>query len=208
MISTGLSAIKVGLKTIILHAGISVLCAFIYITYMLIHATFRGLPNINWLGWHALIWFILFILTIISTVVLGVIIGVNVAVQKVLLYLLTHYEPYLWEYILKYLKKNHSGPMSKEVVEKHLQTLTRQINDLPWLIKKAIILFIELFPVADIICKKSYLLVESNFDEKKIAQELAKEKNELEEVKISKSPWLIIILLIQTSVFILYWIFS
>lgn len=204
MIKTWLSAAKVGIKTLILYTGVSVLCAVCLDGYMLLELLWKPLPDIHWLGIPGTGWLFLFLLSIATLCVPAVIIGVNIAIQKVLQYLLTEYEPYMWEYLLKYIKKHHSGEITIAIVQKHLTTMTQQINDLPWLTKKAVIRFIERFPVAEMIYKKFNLLADSNLDEKKIAEELAKEKNELEEIKISNAPWLMLIIGGQTLLFVIY----
>ncbi len=204
MIKTWLSAAKVGIKTLILYTGVSVLCAVCLDGYMLLELLWKPMTDIYWLGITNTIWLFLFLLGIAVLCIPAIIIGINIAIQKVLQYLLIEYEPYIWEYILKYLKKHHSGEITIVIVQKHLTAMTQQIHDLPWLIKKAVILFIQLFPVAEMIYKKSNLLIESNFDEKKIAEELAKEKNELEEIKISNTPWLMFIIGGQSLLFVIY----
>lgn len=207
MITTWLTAAKVGIKTLVLYIFISVLCAICLDGYILLELLWKPLPSIQWWGLPNVVWLFLFVLGIAALCVPATLIGINVAVQKVLQYLLIEYEPYLWEYILKYLKKHHSGEMNTNTIQKQLTTMTKQIQDLPWLLKKAVILFVELFPVAEMVYKKSNLLVDSNFDEKKIAEELAKEKNELEDIKVSNAPWLIVIIAGQSLLFVLYQIF-
>jgi hypothetical protein len=204
MIKTWLSAAKVGIKTLILYIGISALCALCLDGYILLELLWKPFPDIHWLGIPSIGWLFLFLLGIAALCILAVIIGINIAIQKVLQYLLTEYEPYIWEYVLKYIKKHHSGELTVSIIQKYLTTMTNQIHDLPWLIKKAVILFVQLFPVAEMIYKKSNLLVDSNFDEKKVAEELAKEKNELEEIKISNAPWLMLIIGGQSLLFVIY----
>lgn len=204
MIKTWLSAAEVGIKTILLYTIVPILCAFFLDGYMLLELLWKPLPDIHWFGIPGTGWLFLFLLGIAALCVPAVMTGVNIAIQKVLQYLLTEYEPYIWEYLLKYIKKHHSGEITIAIVQKHLTAMTQQIHDLPWLIKKAVILFIQLFPVAEMIYKKSSLLADNNFDEKKIAEELAKEKNELEEIKISNAPWLMLIIGGQSLLFVIY----
>lgn len=204
MIKTWLSAAKIGTKTILLYAGVSILCAFCLDGYILIQLLWKSMPDIHWFGIPNTGWLFLFLLGIAALCIPAVIVGIHIAVQRVLQYLLIEYEPYIWEYLLKYIKKHYSEKMTVSIIQKHLTAMTQQIHDLPWLIKKAVILFVKLFPVAEMIYKKSTLLAENNFDEKKIAEELAKEKNELEEIKINNAPWLLLIIGGQSLLFIIY----
>jgi len=204
MITTWLSAAKIGIKTLVLYAGVSILTAFCLDAYLLIELLWKSMPDIHWFGIPNTGWLFLFLLAIAGLCVPAVLIGINLSIQKVLQYLLLEYEPYLWEYVLKYIKKHHSGEFTQSAVQKHITNMTQQINDLPWLVRKALILFVQLFPVAEMVYKKSNMLAETNFDEKKVAEALAKEKNELEEIKLNNAPWLMIIVGLQTLLFVIY----
>lgn len=207
MLKTWISAAKIGTKTLLLYAGTSMVCAVFFVAFILIELSWKEMPDIHWLGLPSIVWLFLFIIAIIDFVVIGIFIGTKVATEKVLQYLLIEYEPYLWEYILKYIKKRHSGEITLNALQNHIQNMNTQINDLPFLIKRAVLLFIKLFPVAEMIYNKTNLLAETNFDEKKVAEALAKEKNEIVEVKINQSPWLVIIVSGQTLLFITYQFF-
>lgn len=177
MLTVWITAARIVLKQIILYVGLTLLFA-LYFDISLLIKIFSTSNTENFLR------LLVVLLLITSTPIVAFFVGQMVGVEKALKYVLIHYEPSLWAYILKYIKKKHpqGENFSQPQIQTYVQQISKNLSEFPWLARGIIRIFLTRFPIAEHLYTRLSQLGTTQFDEQKLAQEMAQEKDEAQEV--------------------------